>query len=108
MVVQANRPQIDPYAVLVSAGVAGGSLIALQLFTTADPIGRCVTFWKQLRRQVRAIAQYIRLGLLLVGIHGRRTGQDEEQRSVSGQPPIGTNHSSHLSICIAFSDYFLP
>jgi hypothetical protein len=55
MVVQVNRPQIDPYAVLVSAGVAGGSLIALQLLTTADPIGRCVTFWKQLRRQVRAM-----------------------------------------------------
>jgi hypothetical protein len=52
--VQNNRhSQIEPYVVLASAGVAGGSLIVLQLFTTADPIGRCLTFWKQLRRQVR-------------------------------------------------------
>jgi hypothetical protein len=52
--VQNNRhSHIEPYVVLASAGLAGGSLIALQLFTTADPIGRCLTFWKQLRRQVR-------------------------------------------------------
>lgn len=41
----------EPFA-LASLGVAGGSLLVLQFCTNVDPIGRCFTFWSQLRKQV--------------------------------------------------------
>jgi sterol 24-C-methyltransferase len=36
--------------VLVAAGTVG-SVVAVQLFTSANPLGRCYRFWKQLNRQ---------------------------------------------------------
>ena len=36
-----------------ATGLAVSSVAVLQVFTKADPIGRCYTFWKQLGSQVR-------------------------------------------------------
>eukprot|EP00934_Nitzschia_sp_Nitz4_P005693 Nitzschia sp. Nitz4//scaffold34_size148208//64461//65765//NITZ4_002978-RA/size148208-augustus-gene-0.73-mRNA-1//-1//CDS//3329548789//5683//frame0 len=39
----------------VSAGVVG-TVAAIQLFTDWDPLGRCLTFWKQLRAQEKRLS----------------------------------------------------
>lgn len=39
-------------ASLLAASVVG-TITAIQLLTDMDPVGRCVTFWSQLRRHVR-------------------------------------------------------
>jgi hypothetical protein len=39
---------------LLAASVALGGVLAVQLFTKADPIGRCFVFWKQLSGHVSA------------------------------------------------------
>jgi hypothetical protein len=38
-------------ATLAAAGVVG-TVAAVQLFTDWNPLGRCLTFWKQLRAHV--------------------------------------------------------
>jgi hypothetical protein len=44
--------EVDSTPVLAAGGVVVGSVMAVQLFTSADPIGRCFTFWRQLSAHV--------------------------------------------------------
>lgn len=43
----------SPNRAYLAAGASVASLAAVQLFTSADPVGRCLRFWKQLAAQVR-------------------------------------------------------
>jgi hypothetical protein len=44
-------------ASMVAAGVVG-TITAIQLLTEWDPVGRCFTFWSQLRNHVSAPKKY--------------------------------------------------
>jgi hypothetical protein len=47
---------------LIAASVALGGVLAVQLFTKADPIGRCFVFWKQLSGHVSASGEFYFVG----------------------------------------------
>lgn len=40
---------------LIGTGLVASGVLVAQLFTPADPIGKCVRFWKQLGAQVSAV-----------------------------------------------------
>lgn len=40
----------------VALGASAASLAAVQLFTSADPVGRCVRFWRQLNRHEKNLS----------------------------------------------------
>ena len=40
---------------LIGAGVVASGVLVAQLFTPADPIGKCLRFWRQLGAQVRRV-----------------------------------------------------
>lgn len=46
---------VPPLALLVSGGLTV-SLLSVQILTSADPIGRCILFWKQLRGQEKKLS----------------------------------------------------
>jgi len=43
---------------LIGVGVMASGILVAQLFTPADPIGKCWRFWKQLGAQVSATFYY--------------------------------------------------
>ena len=45
----------SPDRAYLAAGATVASLAVVQLFTGADPIGRCLRFWKQLAAQVSVL-----------------------------------------------------
>ena len=45
----------SPDRAYVAAGATVASLAVVQLFTGADPVGRCLRFWKQLAAQVSRV-----------------------------------------------------
>jgi len=42
-------------SVFIAVGVFASGVFAAQLFTPADPVGKCFRFWKQLGAQVRKL-----------------------------------------------------
>lgn len=49
--------EVDSLPVLATGGVVLGGVMAVQLFTSADPVGRCFTFWRQLSAHVSSFVE---------------------------------------------------